>query len=164
MSFPGILDLSQLNDGKQGYSYCTTASTSNPVSDMLLQITKSLNIPLLLFKLVKPAKLIFTRSVPEPIPYFFTISFSQSGGKLSILDAPQSVPEGLNHSLRSIFHGQILADRATEDGLYAIELRKNTTGVYYFRVVCGTNELTNLQAGKRTGPASRPSSSATLPH
>lgn len=83
----------------------------------------------------KPAKFIFSRSTPEEIPYFFTISLSQSGGKLSILDAPSHVTESLNHSLRSAFPRQIIADRATEEGVCVIELRKSSSESFDCRLI-----------------------------
>ncbi|KAI0348084.1 hypothetical protein BDW22DRAFT_1350231 [Trametopsis cervina] len=87
----------------QGYCYTATASTSIP-----------------------PAKLIFTRGAPEQIPYFFTISTSQGGSKLSILDAPPPVVDRLGHELRALFPRLIEVDRTTADGETRVHLRRGS--------------------------------------
>jgi len=85
----------------QGYSYLTTSNTSNP-----------------------PARLIFGDSEPSPMAHFFSVSFSQSGEKISILDAPPMLSQNLSTNLCDIFPRRIASDRTTEDGLFRIELRK----------------------------------------
>ncbi|KAI0094871.1 hypothetical protein BDY19DRAFT_915025 [Irpex rosettiformis] len=88
----------------QGYAYTATASTSNP-----------------------PAKLIFARSAPEQVPYFFTISVSTSGSKLSILDAPPLVIDNLGRELNAYFQRLIEVNRTTADGETRIQIGRGNS-------------------------------------
>lgn len=80
------------------------------------------------FSLLQPAKLVFVRKQHDQLPYFFSVSISQSGSKFSFLDAPARVVENLSDAVRGMWPHRISADRRTEDGLFVFELRKNTSG------------------------------------
>ncbi|THH01797.1 hypothetical protein EW026_g965 [Hermanssonia centrifuga] len=85
----------------QGYSYLTTLNTANP-----------------------PARLVFVNSPPDPSAIFFSVAISQSGDKFSLLDAPMEIAQTLGNNLRSAFPHKIASDRAKEDGIYVIELKR----------------------------------------
>ncbi|KAI0788430.1 hypothetical protein C8Q75DRAFT_231803 [Abortiporus biennis] len=90
---------------RQGYSYLTTLNTSHA-----------------------PARLVFGGSEQAPSAHFFSVALSQSGDKISILDAPPMLAQDLATSLRNIFPWKVASDRATEDGVYVIELKKGIIG------------------------------------
>lgn len=60
----------------------------------------------------------------------FTMSISQSASKFSFLDAPPYHMHILIGKLRDMFPRRITSDRATEDGVMIIEIRKSSTGQY----------------------------------
>jgi len=90
--------------GGQGYSYLTTVNTSSASS-----------------------RLVFTQTMPE-ITYYFIVSVSPSGDKISIVDGPQELLSLLDARIRSIFPRKIASSRYTEDGVYKIELKRSFGG------------------------------------
>ena len=64
----------------------------------------------------------------ENIPYMFTVSVSQSGSKFSFLDAPPQLVNILSTNLRNMFPRRIAFDRAAEDGVFIVEVRKSNSG------------------------------------
>ncbi|OCH96114.1 hypothetical protein OBBRIDRAFT_787563 [Obba rivulosa] len=87
----------------QGYSYLTTVNVRNRL---------------------QPPRLVFSQSEPDLAADFFTVTFNKSGYKLSILDAPIEVTQDLGASLRKAFPRRITTDRAMEEGVYVIEVKK----------------------------------------
>ncbi|KAJ3551675.1 hypothetical protein NM688_g4564 [Phlebia brevispora] len=85
----------------QGYSYITTINTNTT-----------------------PSRLVFLYTAPDPMVDFFSVLISQSGEKLSILGIEPQAAHSLGDSLRAMFPHKIASDRAREDGIYVIELRK----------------------------------------
>ncbi|KAF7791889.1 hypothetical protein EIP86_002913 [Pleurotus ostreatoroseus] len=55
---------------------------------------------------------------------FFSVLISQSGEKLSLLGIHPQIAHSLGDSLRATFPHKIASDRAREDGIHIIELRK----------------------------------------
>ncbi|EKM61066.1 uncharacterized protein PHACADRAFT_247419 [Phanerochaete carnosa HHB-10118-sp] len=89
----------------QGYMYQSTTHTGEP-----------------------PTKLIFARAQHEKLPYFFSISVSQSGSKYSFLDAPPRIAESLSEAIRALWPHKVSADRRTEGGVFIFEVKKNAGG------------------------------------
>ncbi|OBZ79188.1 hypothetical protein A0H81_01099 [Grifola frondosa] len=92
---------------RQGYTYLTTINTGHTM---------------------RPPQLIFAASPPDYEAQIFLVTFSHSGGKLSILDAPAELTQELGIGLRQAFPRKIATDRATEDGLHVFELKKGYGG------------------------------------
>lgn len=88
----------------QGYTYLSTVNISN-----------------------SPSKLIFIQTPPESQVVFFTICFSHSGDKISILDCPTQFSDGLSTSLRKYFPRKVTFDRVARDGEHIIELKRGIT-------------------------------------
>lgn len=74
----------------------------------------------------------FVNSPPDPSAIFFSVAISQSGDKFSLLDAPMEIAQTLGNNLRSAFPHKIASDRAKEDGIYVIELKRGVSGAFYF--------------------------------
>lgn len=55
---------------------------------------------------------------------FVSVLISQSGEKLSLLGVHPQIAHQLGDSLRATFPHKIASDRAREDGIHIIELRK----------------------------------------
>ena len=66
---------------------------------------------------------------------FFSIALSQNGDKLSLLGVPPQLAHSLGDNLRSTWPHRVASDRAREDGVHIIELRKGygTSGSYLLR-------------------------------
>ncbi|KAK7694687.1 hypothetical protein QCA50_001875 [Cerrena zonata] len=93
---------------RQGYSYLTTVNTSGT-----------------------PCRLLFSGGeIPADGPevYFFNICFSQSGDKISIVDAPPQLVQHLGRSLRSVFPNKIESDTYKEGNVYTIRMKRGLGG------------------------------------
>lgn len=75
-----------------------------------------------------PPRLIFLNASTDPEAYFFLMSLSSSGEKLSLLDAPPDLAQQLSTSLRGAFPRKIIADRAEEDGQHIIQIKRGGPG------------------------------------
>jgi len=89
----------------QGYAYLSTVNTSS-----------------------SPSRLIFSQEEPDNYALFFSVCFSQSGDKISILDCPPHFSEGLSGKLRYHFPRKISFDRVAKEGEHVIELKRGITG------------------------------------
>ncbi|TCD71552.1 hypothetical protein EIP91_008933 [Steccherinum ochraceum] len=89
----------------QGYTYLTTINTAATTN-----------------------RLIFTMAQRDVRAYFFSVSISPSGDKMTIVDGPQPILPALDAGIRSIFPRKIASNRHTEDGVYKIEVKKNFGG------------------------------------
>ncbi|EMD42093.1 hypothetical protein CERSUDRAFT_90692 [Gelatoporia subvermispora B] len=127
----------------QGYTYQTTVNVRNRL---------------------QPPRLIFTQSEPDLTAEFFTVTFSKSGHKLSILDAPIEVTQDLGASLRKAFPRRITSDRANEEGVHVIEVKRGggygtsevdksifTAYVLQFLKSVGYNLSGSVPLGKKSG-------------
>lgn len=76
----------------------------------------------------KPPQLIFVECPPDPAPEFFLMMLSKAGDRLTLMDAPYELSEGLGVELRSTFPKKITADRATEDGQHVFEIKRSSYG------------------------------------
>ncbi|KAM5536215.1 hypothetical protein V8D89_010114 [Ganoderma adspersum] len=77
----------------------------------------------------KPPQLIFVECPSDPTPEFFLMMLSKAGDRLTLMDAPYELSEGLGVELRSTFPKKITADRATEDGQHVFEIKRSSYGV-----------------------------------
>jgi len=72
---------------------------------------------------MKPARLIFVDSVPDKDAYFFLGTFSRTGDKLTLLDAPAEMVYDLSEGLRGIFPRRVISHGTNEEGIHVIEFK-----------------------------------------
>ena len=75
-----------------------------------------------------PPRLIFLDAASDENPYFFLMSLSSSGERLSFLDAPVDLVQQLSAGLRGIYPRKIITDRAGEDGQHVIQIKRGGAG------------------------------------
>jgi len=94
---------------RQGYDYLTTTNNSS-------------TSPYLVFRDVGP----------DDHADFFVAYFSRSGHRMTLVKPPRSIGEQIGPKLRASWPFKIAADRASEDEIYTVELKRNSLGAPEF--------------------------------
>lgn len=79
----------------------------------------------------KPPRLVFVdrgESARDPHVHFFSVCFSRSDEKVSIVDPPGTIRDSIGTALRNAFPRRIASDRVTEENICLIELKRGVIG------------------------------------
>ncbi|KAH7930946.1 hypothetical protein BV22DRAFT_1027699 [Leucogyrophana mollusca] len=90
---------------RQGYQYLTSLNTGYP-----------------------SPQLVFQDREPDDYSEFFVAHFSRSGHKMTLIRPPRRIGESIGPRLRNAWPYKIAADRASEDEIYTVELKRNALG------------------------------------
>lgn len=77
---------------------------------------------------LKPPRLVFVGSQPDPNAHFFVLSFSRSGHRMTLVDPPPAVGDTIGIRLRQAFRPHVTSEGMVQEGILAVELRRGVFG------------------------------------
>lgn len=101
---------------------------------------------------LKPPRLVFVGSKPDPAAHFFVLAFSRSGHRMTLVDPPAAVGDTIGLRLRSAFDPHVTHEGVVEDGIFVVELKRGVFGGASLSVFAfgGGSQCVGLTGGRRT--------------